>query len=111
MNDGKRKIPYEDSLNVKKSKASWEHFCGEAWQQELIIMVKDECDLMINMDISGLICEYSLGYWVNCNDCITLTDPGHCEWTYTRNWIGWRCWMCDDAICGRKQSVYDFEFE
>ena len=111
MNERKRKLPKVDPLDAKKSKASSQNLGDKAWQQELIMVINEECDVRIDWDVSGLIHKYSMGRWENCMDCNELTDPDHSEWRYTIYGIGWRCWMCDDEKCGRKENEYEYKFD
>jgi len=73
MNGIKRKLKGSNELSVKKRKKDFGS--GGAWKIELVIMVKDECDVRISSDIAGLIHEYSVGWWEECISCKQMTDP------------------------------------
>ena len=87
---------------------------GGAWKQELMIMVKEECNVKIDWDIAGVIFDYSVGWWEPCNGCNEMIDPSFskCEYRWDRGngiSINHYCKDCDsNSGNGWKMSKYVF---
>ena len=73
---------------------------GGAWKQELLIMV--------DLDISGLIHEYSLGWWEVCIYCEEMTDPSFSEYEYRidgKVMMVYYCRECEEDIRNNTSMV------
>ena len=88
---------------------------GRAWKEELMAMVKDYCDVEIDLNIAGLIFYCSIGECEECVVCKEMTDPSfskfECKKDMDRNLIiGYLCNECEGNVRNdfRYSSEYPF---
>ena len=84
---------------------------GGAWKDDLRRMVVDICDVEIDMDIAGMIYDYSLGWWEDCVHCGDKIDgPSSKSQQYDiHKWdtVNYYCSNCEANV---KDSSSEYPF-
>ena len=112
MNWRKRKLRDSHTVSMKRMKEDFG--TGGAWKLELLIMVEEKCDVKIDLDIAGLIHEYSLGWWAACIYCEEMTDPSFSECEWRIDGIVMMVYCCrdceEDKRNYRRKAVMEYPF-
>ena len=98
MNCRKRKLTDSNDVSMKRMKQDFG--IGGAWKRELLIFVKEECDVYINWDIATVIFQFSVGWWETCNRCGESTDPhfSNHDWKIEPTIVIYYCKDCEEDI-------------
>ena len=106
----KRKMNCHDPVPSKKSRKELKDFHANAWREELIVILNDDCDIEISDDISDMIYDYAIGEWDPCTQCKELTDPKYSHALIIDKSVGLYCERCY-PWSGSGSSEYSFDIE
>ena len=74
MSGIKRKLEDDDEVQIKKTKCATKDVHGGAWEQQLLLIVKEKYNVELIYDIADVIFMLASGRWNTCCACNTETD-------------------------------------